>query len=272
MAVAEPFPAEKLSTTSLTTVAPPVGLPARIPARPAGPMIIDVQPAPTGISARLMFLVAVLVVSLTVWIVHSRQPFDAQIHAVAPAPIAPKIAAATHSAVPVAPAAPAANSPPVDAAPAPATNGGVAAQNKPADTSAKAATRPLRAVKVTSAGRKAAGKVDAMPKISIAAGGYWVRPGGHFAEIHVRRSSRTSGDASFVWWTEPLSAHADEDYFSQAHTTQTFSAGLRFASLFIRVIPNASRKSPRVFYVVIGTPSAGNALGRFTRVPVVLQP
>jgi len=127
-------------------------------------------------------------------------------------------------------------------------------------------------VKVPLSVSRAADRLDAIPKIAIAAGGYWVRPGGHFAEVHVRRSAGTSGNASFVWWTEPHSAQADEDYFSQARTTQTFSAGLKSASLFIRVIANPSRKSQRVFYVVIGSPSAGNALGRITRVPIVLQP
>jgi hypothetical protein len=42
------------------------------------------------------------------------------------------------------------------------------------------------------------------------------------------------------------------------------------ASLFVKMVPNASRKHSAVFYVVIGEPGDGIALGRVTRTAVVL--
>jgi hypothetical protein len=120
--------------------------------------------------------------------------------------------------------------------------------------------------------KNAQAKRVAVPQISTTSRAYRVRAGGHFAEVHVRRSASSSGDASFDWWTEPSSAYADEDYFSQTRTTQTFAGGHKSASLFVRVIPNAARKAPRVFYVVIGSPSMGTALGQRSRVRIVLLP
>jgi serine/threonine protein kinase len=259
-----------------------------LPSRDLGRMITDQQPEPKGMSARKMALIGALVVAAIIMVVHGRPAFKSAAPTVVRSPVRmlpparPAAAAAVATLTPAAtpnrpvmsiatsstkpagtvPAQPAAG--PLPAAP-------TAANSIAAAPPATQPEKPAKPLKPPLADR-AANKIDPVPRISIAAGGYSVRPRGHFAEVHVRRSAGKSGDASFVWWTEPLSAHADEDYFSQARTTQTFSAGLRTATLFIRVIPNASHKSPRIFYVVIGDPSGGNALGRITRVPIMLLP
>ena len=110
---------------------------------------------------------------------------------------------------------------------------------------------------------------DARPgRQQIFARTYTVRPGGQFAEIHVRRTS--SADPTFVWWTEASSAKPAIDYVPQARTTQTFANGSRLVSLFVKIARNATRKAPAVFYVAIGSPSAGT--GSVARAQVRIPP
>jgi serine/threonine protein kinase len=106
--------------------------------------------------------------------------------------------------------------------------------------------------------------------ISISAAAYRVRSGATFAEIHIRRSSVSDGDTSFIWWTEDSSAKFGVDYIPQGRTTQTISRGQRQTSLFVKIIPNASRKRPAVFYVAIGEPSDGSSLGSVARTAIWL--
>jgi serine/threonine protein kinase len=113
---------------------------------------------------------------------------------------------------------------------------------------------------------------DKVNKISISADTYRIRPRDNFAEIRVRRSSEAGGDTSFVWWTEPSSAQPGSDYVPQARVTQILPKGRHMTSLFIKIIPNASRKHPAVFYVAIGDPSNGAALGRVARTAILLPP
>jgi serine/threonine protein kinase len=98
--------------------------------------------------------------------------------------------------------------------------------------------------------------------ISMSAAGHRTRRGQNFAEIHVRRSSGSEGDTSFVWWTEPSTGEPGVDYVAQDRTTLWLPRGKRMASLFVRLIPNPSRNHPAVFYVVIGEPGNGASLGR----------
>jgi len=115
-------------------------------------------------------------------------------------------------------------------------------------------------------------QTEKLDSISISAGTYRIRPGENFAEIHVRRSSESDGDTSFTWWTEDSSAKFSVDYIPQGRTTQMISKGQRIASLFVKIIPNASRKRPAVFYVAIGEPSAGSFLGSVARTAILLPP
>jgi hypothetical protein len=108
--------------------------------------------------------------------------------------------------------------------------------------------------------------------ISISAGTYKIRPRDNFAEIRVRRSSEGDGDTSFVWWTEPATAVPGSDYVPQSRVTQILPKGRNVTSLFIKIIPNASRKHPAVFYVAIGDPGNGATLGRVARTAIFLPP
>jgi len=106
--------------------------------------------------------------------------------------------------------------------------------------------------------------------ISLSAGVYRVRPRQNFAELHVYRTPCSAGSSSFVWWTEAASAAAGVDYAPQARITQLLPAGTRAASLFVRLLPSASRTHSAVFYVVIGEPGNGASLGRVARTAVIL--
>ncbi len=99
-------------------------------------------------------------------------------------------------------------------------------------------------------------------KISFSADTYRIPSREKFAEIHVRRSAGSDADTSFVWWTEPSSAKPGSDYIPQARVTQLFPKGKLTASLFVKIIPNVSRKNPTVFYVDLVNPSNGSSVGR----------
>jgi serine/threonine protein kinase len=115
-------------------------------------------------------------------------------------------------------------------------------------------------------------QTEKLDNISISADTYRIRSGENFAEIHVRHSSESDGDTSFTWWTEDSSAMFGVDYIPQGRTTQIISKGRRLATLFIKIVPNASRKRPAVFYVAIGDPSDGSSLGSVARTAILLPP
>ena len=100
-----------------------------------------------------------------------------------------------------------------------------------------------------------------MDQIGFAATFYKIRGLKNFAEVRVRRTSALDAKGSFVWWTEPATAKAGADFVPQARTTAYFSPGRLTSSLFIKLVPGASRKPPKVFYVVIGSPSERSSLG-----------
>jgi serine/threonine protein kinase len=109
-------------------------------------------------------------------------------------------------------------------------------------------------------------------KLSMAADTYRIPSQEHFAEIHVRRSLGYAGDAAFVWWTEPSSAKPGIDYVPQARITRLLPKGKGLASLFIRIIPNRSRKQAATFYVNIGDPRNRTSARYLERTAILLPP
>ena len=112
---------------------------------------------------------------------------------------------------------------------------------------------------------------EKLNKVSISADTHTIGSRDNFAEIHVRRSSGFNGDTTFVWWTEPSSAKPGIDYVPQARMIQLLPKGRHLASLFIRIIPNASRKHSAMFYVTIADPSNDTA-GHLARTAILLPP
>jgi hypothetical protein len=115
-------------------------------------------------------------------------------------------------------------------------------------------------------------KIDGREKIDIGARAYAIRPDQKFAEIRIHRSSVSTGSTRFDWWTEPASALAGADYVPQAPATTLFPSGKRSVSVFIKLVPNASRKQKGVFYVAIGNPKDGAMLGGVAKAAVSLPP
>ncbi|MDP9087569.1 MAG: protein kinase [Pseudomonadota bacterium] len=137
---------------------------------------------------------------------------------------------------------------------------------------AASAAPPKSAAKVRPAASTPARPVDNAEKIGFASAAYSIRPSQKFAEIRVIRLSGTKGTTSFQWRTEEGSAIAGIDFVPQAPTTTFFPAGVRKVSVFVKVIPSATRKRPQEFYVVLSNPSSGAVLGKTSKSVVTLHP
>jgi serine/threonine protein kinase len=118
----------------------------------------------------------------------------------------------------------------------------------------------------------AARPIDKTERIGLVASAYSFRGSAKFAEIRVHRSTGSKGTTSFEWWTEADSALEGIEFMPQAPATVFFPAGVRTVSLFIKLLPNASRKGTAVFYVVIGNPSSGSALSSVSKASISLHP
>jgi serine/threonine protein kinase len=142
------------------------------------------------------------------------------------------------------------------------------------ESQAPAAPAPTKAiVKSRTAGAPTAARpIDKTERIGMASASYLIARSEKFAEIRVHRSSGSKGATSFDWWTEPGSALAGTDYAPQTPATITFPAGVHTMSLFIKLLPNASRKRTGVFYVVLGNPSTGSSLAVPSKAAVSLRP
>jgi serine/threonine protein kinase len=194
-----------------------------------------------GVASALMALLAAVVVGGITWAVLSR-------------PKAPTIAAdaaasdaeATPAVIPVPTDADADDAPP------------------PAD---------LHAPKANLKARNAAARpIDKTEKIGMVTRSYSFGPGQRFAEIRVHRSVTSKGASSFDWWTEPASALAGADFTPQTPATVFFPSGVRTVSLFVKLLPNTSRKRTALFYVVLGNTSSGTTLSSASKASISLHP
>jgi serine/threonine protein kinase len=104
----------------------------------------------------------------------------------------------------------------------------------------------------------------------VSASDYTVRPGEHFAEIRVHRSSRLNSDTPFVWWTEAASAKPGIDYVQQGKAIQSFRKGRNSTSFFVKLVPGASRTQPEVFYIAVAAAGHGVSSGQVARAAVWL--
>ena len=103
----------------------------------------------------------------------------------------------------------------------------------------------------------------------VSARDYRVRSGERFAEIRIHRSDRLGSDFPMVWWTEAASAKPGIDYVQQGKAVQSFPRGKSSTSFFVKLVPNATRTQPEVFYVAIAAPGRGSG-GRIARAAVWL--
>jgi len=197
--------------------------------------------AKAGVASALMALAAALVVGGITWAVLSRPK--------APTTAADAAAADADAAPAVIPALTEADT---DEAPPPADSHAPKAELK----ARNAAARPI----------------DRTETIGMAVNSYSFGPGQRFAEIRVHRSTGSKGATSFDWWTEPASALADTDFAPQMPATVFFPSGMRTVSLFVKLLPNASRKRTALFYVVLGNTSSGSTLSSASKASISLHP
>jgi eukaryotic-like serine/threonine-protein kinase len=199
----------------------------------------------SGVASVLIALLAVTIVGGITWAMLSR-----------PKPV-PTLADAAASAAEVDP-------PPVITDSAPGD-----ADIDDAPPPAEAPPAPKTELKTQAA---AARPIDKTERIGLAASAYSFRGSAKFAEIRVHRSTGSMGTTSFQWWTEPDSALAGTDFAPQAPATVFFPAGVRTVSLFIKLLPNPSRKRTALFYVVVGNPSSGSAMSSVSKASISLHP
>lgn len=214
-------------------------------------------------SSRAIALLAILLVSLTVWVSINRASFERKING--------------NVAVPKAAANALINADPVTRDQHLLLDGnllpGSGAMWPPALDRERPAFQPATfAATVKSDAARTALHNGKFNKFSIAADRYRIPSRTTFAEIHVRRSSGNDGDTTFVWWTEPSSAKPGTDYVPQTRMTQFLPKGRHLASLFIRIIPNPSRKHFAMFYVIIGDASNGTTVRHLARTAILLPP
>ena len=109
-------------------------------------------------------------------------------------------------------------------------------------------------------------------QISLSTDRYVVFPGHASAEISVQRTSGATGDVSFVWWTQGSGARPGLDYVSGTPKTAHVLDGVDTLHLSVPILANPSRKHTELFYVVIGKPGGGAALGSIRRAAVFIMP
>jgi hypothetical protein len=141
-----------------------------------------------------------------------------------------------------------------------------AAQSSEPEGSARAKAPNLTSVQETSPPQP-----NASHGTPIFPGEYQVQPGQHFAEIRVHRPAHAHGDAPLTWWTEPASAKPGVDYVNQAKVSQSFPKGHDSMSVFVKLLPEAKRSQPELFYIAVAAKGEGDQhVDRIMHTPVRL--
>lgn len=108
--------------------------------------------------------------------------------------------------------------------------------------------------------------------LSLGSERYIIRPGERQALIKVRRTGGTTGKVSFTWWTRASGAKAGADYQGQAKALEQIPEGADTLTLSVPIMANPQRKHTELFYVGIGHPSGGAAIGSISTSAVILMP
>jgi serine/threonine protein kinase len=108
------------------------------------------------------------------------------------------------------------------------------------------------------------------PRIELTADTIEVPLADPAARIVVRRTGSTRGEVSFSWWTEAGTAKPGQDFMLVAPREERIDDGKSFASLFVPVVADATRRRSKSFYVVINNPSAEASLGKRTLTMVTI--
>jgi hypothetical protein len=144
----------------------------------------------------------------------------------------------------------------------------------------------IRAVTVPAAGSAAtavsARSVSAPAPVAAAARGpqylsigrdqYIVAPAERQAMLRVQRIGGSSGDVSFMWWTRPSGAKSGIDYRGRPPIVARLPDGVDAMTISVPIFSNPLRAHTELFYVEIGHPSKGAAIGAIGRSAIILVP
>jgi hypothetical protein len=114
-------------------------------------------------------------------------------------------------------------------------------------------------------------QVSGPGQLSLSTDKYVVFPGHASAEIEVHRTGGSSGDVSFVWWTQGSGATPGQDYVSGTPKIAHLLDGADTVHLSVPILANPSRKHTELFYVAIGKPGGGASLGSIRRAAVFIM-
>lgn len=114
-------------------------------------------------------------------------------------------------------------------------------------------------------------RVPAAGRLSLAADTFVVQPGRHRARIVVQRTGGTDGAVSFMWWTQNAGARAGTDFRAQPAERLSMADGVNALELSVLILPNPARRHTEMFYVTIGKPAGGAALGDTQRAAVFIM-
>jgi hypothetical protein len=114
---------------------------------------------------------------------------------------------------------------------------------------------------------------DPRPEVvSLSSDQYVVYPNKKVAEISVERGEQTTGEASFVWWTQGAGAKPNEDFISAAPRLTQMADGVASVKLLVPILANPSRRHIEMFYVMIGQLGGDARLGPVRRATVFIMP
>ena len=100
----------------------------------------------------------------------------------------------------------------------------------------------------------------------------FVWTGEKFAEIKRASLERIQSHDEFRMVDRACLSARGHRLCTASAATVFFPAGVRRVSLFIKLLPNATRKRTALFYVVLGNTSSGSALSSASKASISLHP
>ena len=108
-------------------------------------------------------------------------------------------------------------------------------------------------------------------QLSLATDTLVVQPGSRSAQIAVLRTGGTDGAVSFVWSTQSAGARAGTDFSAQPAVRLAMADGVNALKVSVPILHNPARRHTEMFYVTIGKPAGGAALGETQRAAVFIM-
>jgi hypothetical protein len=101
---------------------------------------------------------------------------------------------------------------------------------------------------------------------------YLVAPRDRQAVLRVQRTGGSSGDVNFTWWTRSSGAKSGIDFRGRLPTVERLPDGVDVLTIYVPIIVNPRRAHTELFYVEIGHPTGGAAIGAIGTSAVIIMP